>query len=109
MPERIPGLEVHGLTGDYFDMIKESYLVSGRNKLVLFLGSTIGNFLPGEARKFLSALHAELKKGDILLIGFDLKKNPKQILSAYNDRMGVTKAFNLNLLTRINRELNARF
>lgn len=109
MPQRIPGLQVEGLNGDYFEMIKKSYEVSSRRKLVLFLGSNIGNFSPEEAEHFLFAVNQNLKPGDLLLIGFDVKKNPKQILAAYNDRSGVTKAFNLNLLKRINRELDANF
>lgn len=109
MPQRIPGLQVKGLNGDYFDMIQKSYKVSSRCKLVLFLGANIGNFSPEEAERFLLLLHQNVKAGDLLLIGFDLKKNPKQILAAYNDRMGVTKAFNLNLLKRINAELDGDF
>jgi dimethylhistidine N-methyltransferase len=109
MPQRIPGLNVCGLHGDYFQMIRECYAVSQRRKLVLFLGSNIGNFKPEEAEEFLVALHFHLKPGDLLLTGFDLKKDPKQILAAYNDRFGVTKAFNLNLLKRINKELEGSF
>jgi L-histidine Nalpha-methyltransferase len=109
MPERIPGLQVEGLNGDYFAMRKKSYRVSQRRKLVLFLGSNIGNFKPEEAERFLVSLNHYLQAGDLLLIGFDVKKAPKQILAAYNDRAGITKAFNLNLLKRINRELNADF
>jgi dimethylhistidine N-methyltransferase len=109
MPQRIPGLKVKGLNGDYFDMIQKSYQVSQRRKLVLFLGSNIGNFSPEEAERFLLALNQNLKSGDVLLIGVDLKKAPKQILAAYNDRLGVTKAFNLNLLRRINAELDGDF
>jgi dimethylhistidine N-methyltransferase len=109
MPQRIPGLLVQGLEGDYFEMIGQSYAVSQGRKLVLFLGGNIGNFMPAEAEEFLQALHGQLRTGDLLLIGFDLKKHPAQVLAAYNDRMGVTKAFNLNLLKRINDELGADF
>ncbi len=109
MPQRIPGLQVQGLHGDYFEMIEKSYEVSKYRKLVLFLGSNIGNFTPEDAALFLLALSHQLKSNDLVLIGFDLKKNPKQILAAYNDRLGVTKAFNLNLLRRINSELGADF
>ncbi|TKK66974.1 L-histidine N(alpha)-methyltransferase [Ilyomonas limi] len=109
MPQRIPGLEVHGLNGDYFDMLAKSYDLSNRNKLVLFLGSNIGNFKRDEAERFLQALNYHLQPGDMVLIGFDVKKNPKDILAAYNDDSGVTKAFNLNLLKRINCELGADF
>lgn len=109
MPQRIPGLEVQGLNGDYFDMLAKSYDLSKRNKLVLFLGSNIGNFNEKEAKHFLQALNYHLQPGDLVLIGFDLKKNPKDILAAYNDPTGITKAFNLNLLKRINHELGANF
>ena len=109
MPQRIPGLEVQGLNGDYFDMLAKSYDLSKRNKLVLFLGSNIGNFNGGEAERFLQALNSHLQPGDLVLIGVDLKKNPKDILAAYNDHSEVTKAFNLNLLKRINNELDGNF
>lgn len=109
MPQRVPGLAVKGLKGDYFEMLDRCYQVSQRPKLVLFLGANIGNFSPADAEQFLLALNHHLKPGDLVLIGFDIKKHPKQVLAAYNDRMGVTKAFNLNLLTRMNRELDADF
>jgi len=109
MPKRIPGLEVQGLNGDYFDMLAKSYDLSRRNKLVLFLGSNIGNFNEKEAERFLLALNYHLQPGDLVLIGFDLKKNPKDILAAYNDHTGVTKEFNLNLLRRINNDFSANF
>lgn len=109
LPQRIKGLKVKGLHGDYFDMIRQAYAVSQRRKIVLFLGSSIGNFNRTEALHFLESLHDHLLPGDLLLTGFDLRKNPKQILAAYNDKEGITKAFNLNLLTRINRELIADF
>jgi dimethylhistidine N-methyltransferase len=109
MPRRIPGMAVKGLNGDYFDMIQKCYKVSDKRKLVLFLGSNIGNFTPEAAEDFLVALNSQLRSGDLLLIGFDLKKNPQKILAAYNDRLGITKAFNLNLLKRINAELDADF
>lgn len=109
IPQRIPGLQMSGLNGEYFDMIQECYQVSKRRKVVLFLGSNIGNFSIEEAERFLLMLNQQLAFGDIALIGFDLKKSPRQILAAYNDRLGVTKAFNLNLLRRINRELDGDF
>lgn len=109
MPSRIPGLKVHGLNGDYFDMISRSYKVSDKRKVILFLGSSIGNFTPEKATHFLDTVHEHLLPGDVLLTGFDLKKDPRQILAAYNDAGGITKRFNLNLLTRINRELHADF
>jgi dimethylhistidine N-methyltransferase len=76
---------------------------------VYFPGSTIGNFKPDLAVKLLRQISALCGKGGGLLIGIDLKKDPATIEAAYNDRLGVTAQFNLNLLTRINRELDADF
>ncbi|CCF84881.1 membrane hypothetical protein [Nitrolancea hollandica Lb] len=78
-------------------------------KVVYFPGSTIGNFMPGEARRFLARIAGVCGAGGGLLIGVDLKKSPEILERAYNDRKGVTAAFNLNLLERINRELGADF
>ena len=77
--------------------------------LVLFLGSTIGNFAKAGALRFLADVRAHLKPGDGLLLGADLVKPPALLLPAYDDALGVTAAFNLNLLVRMNRELGARF
>jgi len=77
--------------------------------LVLFLGSTIGNFHRREAEEFLAGVRRALAPGDALLLGTDLEKPPRQLLLAYNDPLGVTAAFNLNLLARINRELGGDF
>ncbi len=109
LPDQIPGLEVHGLQGEYFPMLAHVKQISKRPKVVLFLGSNIGNFERDEALDFCKGLHATLNPGDLLLMGFDLKKNPHTIFHAYNDHTGYTKAFNLNLLTRINNELDADF
>lgn len=109
MPLRVPNIKIHGLNGEYFDMLQKANGLSKKNKVVLFLGSNIGNFTVAEAERFLSTVKSCLLPGDLMLIGFDLKKNPKVILDAYNDAAGITKAFNLNLLTRINRELGADF
>jgi L-histidine N-alpha-methyltransferase len=81
----------------------------GQTLLVLFLGSTIGNFDPEEALDFLLQLRTSLRPGDALLLGADLVKPAEVLLAAYNDAAGVTAAFNLNLLARINRELGADF
>jgi len=109
LPITLPGLQVAGLNGDYFDMLKKAASISDRRKVVLFLGSNIGNMPPPEADIFCRELRNQLSPGDMVLIGVDLKKNPKIVLAAYNDKEGITKQFNLNLLTRINRELNADF
>jgi len=106
IPARVPGIKMHGLNGEYLDMVEDANILSPRRKVYLFLGSNIGNFTKSFAIEFLKKLQKQMKSGDLLLIGLDLKKNPKQILAAYNDAAGVTKAFNLNLLRRINRELD---
>lgn len=77
--------------------------------LVLFLGSNLGNFDPGAARDFLGAIRGTLRPGDVLLLGADLVKPEQDLLLAYDDPLGVTAAFNKNLLLRINRELDADF
>ena len=81
----------------------------GEPILVLFLGSTIGNFEPPCALDFLSAVRRRLAPGDALLVGADLVKDTAKMLAAYDDPTGVTAAFNLNLLGRVNRELGANF
>jgi L-histidine N-alpha-methyltransferase len=109
LPERIPGLRVQALNGEYFEMVDEANRRSSNHKAVLFLGGNLGNMPPEEALEFCKKLASSLQKGDLVLIGFDLKKNPKVIQLAYDDAGGLTKAFNLNLLTRINKELGGNF
>ncbi|PYS54226.1 MAG: L-histidine N(alpha)-methyltransferase [Acidobacteria bacterium] len=81
----------------------------GTSLLVLFLGSSIGNFEPAVAEDFLQTLRRNLQPGDVCLLSTDLVKDLDRMLAAYNDTLGVTAAFNLNLLGRINRELGADF
>jgi len=109
IPGKLPGLSVKGFTGEYFHMLDGLARYSHGPKLVLFLGATIGNMQPEEALHFCRELHTYLNEGDLLLIGFDLKKDPSVILDAYNDAAGITREFNLNLLRRINRELEGNF
>jgi len=109
LSSEIPDLEIVSLEGDYFEMLDKAASMSSRRKVVLFLGSNIGNMNQDEAESFCIKLNKNLNSGDVALIGFDLKKNPHIILNAYNDQTGITAAFNLNLLTRINHELNADF
>lgn len=78
-------------------------------KLILFLGSSIGNLEPGNARSFLRMIRDKMMNGDGLLVGFDLQKDHRVLHAAYNDRAGVTAQFNLNVLARINRELDGGF
>jgi L-histidine Nalpha-methyltransferase len=103
----IPGLKIKGLSGEYFSMLEKASKLSNKRKVVLFLGSNLGNMSPAESRQFCRELRKQLLPGDMVLIGLDLKKDPRTILAAYNDREGITRRFNLNLLQRINRELHA--
>jgi L-histidine N-alpha-methyltransferase len=109
LPKTIEKLEVKGLNGEYFEMLEKANTISSRKKVVLMLGGNIGNDTPENAIDFCRKISSCLQEGDLVLIGFDLKKNPATILAAYNDAAGYTRDFNLNLLTRINRELEANF
>jgi len=109
LPQSLPGINITGLNGEYFDMLKKAATLSTRRKVVMFLGSNVGNMPVKEAIEFIKELHKHLTSGDMLLIGIDLKKAPKTVLAAYNDKQGITKRFNLNLLERINRELKGDF
>lgn len=109
LPVTLPGIKLKGLTGEYFNMMGEAARISPRRKVVLFLGSNIGNMPVVEAEEFCLELRKHLSVGDRVLMGVDLKKNPHTVLAAYNDAAGYTRRFNLNLLERINRQLNANF
>ncbi|HXW52155.1 MAG TPA: L-histidine N(alpha)-methyltransferase [Candidatus Acidoferrales bacterium] len=107
-----PNLDVRGYQGEYFDGLRQLAAAEdekGGRTLVLFLGSNIGNFDPPEARRFLQAIRAVVQTGDALLLGTDLKKDAKTLVAAYDDELGVTAAFNTNILGRINRELDGHF
>jgi uncharacterized SAM-dependent methyltransferase len=102
-------LKVIGLPVDYSSALA---WIKGQNNLrnmTLFLGSSIGNFELQQTEKFLNEMWDALNDGDCVFIGFDLKKNIETLNSAYNDKTGVTREFNLNLLDRMNRELDANF
>lgn len=109
LPAKIPGLQIQGVQGDYFDALKKVLSISSRPRVLMFLGANIGNMPPEEALDFCLKLRAHLSLGDLLLIGFDLKKDPWVIFNAYNDQSGITQQFNLNILARLNRELDADF
>lgn len=109
LPGQVPHLNIHGLNGEYLDMLSSAKKISDKIKLVLFLGSNIGNISLEDVPVFCKELRSQLSPGDMVLIGIDLKKNPKQILAAYNDSNGYTREFNLNLLKRINGELDGDF
>ena len=94
----MPQLNIHGLNGEYLAMLTSAKQISDKIKLVLFLGSNIGNLSREDVPQFCRELRSQLSEGDMVLIGIDLTKNPKQILAAYNDSKGYTREFNLNLL-----------
>lgn len=104
-------VSVVGVEREYLDGLREviARREEGQQLLVLFLGSTLGNFERPMAVCFLKEVRAILAPGDALLLGTDLVKSQRQMLLAYDDPAGVTAAFNLNLLARINRELGANF
>ena len=107
---KLDSVHITEIEATYLDgLVEVTRRRSGEPLLVLFLGSTIGNFERGPAEQFLRELRALLVPGDALLLGTDLVKPLPQILAAYDDPTGVTAAFNLNLLARINRELGADF
>ncbi len=107
--EKFPELNVKPYTGDYFQILDTLNNCNGRRKVLMFLGSNIGNFQRDKALDFFRALRNVMSPDDRLFIGFDMQKDPRVIVNAYDDPSGVTAAFNLNLLTRINRELGADF
>lgn len=102
-------LSIHGVVADYFQGLNHLKKILSNKKLVLFLGSNIGNFNRDQTKQFLSQLHTALNPHDYVLMGFDLKKNTAILNRAYNDADGLTKAFNLNLLSRINQTFGADF
>ena len=106
IPEvRIEGVVADNVTGLHWLSAQDD----GRQRLVLFLGSNLGNFNGSQAREFLRRVWSAMRPGDRALIGFDLKKDIDVLLRAYNGLDGVAAAFNLNLLDRINRELGGEF
>ncbi|MFK7797816.1 MAG: L-histidine N(alpha)-methyltransferase [Aureispira sp.] len=104
-------LNYQAINADYWEAMEQIKATSDSaiRKVVLFLGANIGNFTPEESINFLTKLKTYLNKGDLVLMGFDLKKRPEIIYKAYLDTKGTTAAFNLNLLHRINRELGGNF
>ena len=107
----IDSLSIVGFEREYLDGLLEvaAHRQRGQHLFVLFLGSTIGNFDRPAGVKLLAEVRRILEPGDSLLLGTDLEKSSAQLLKAYDDELGVTAAFNLNLLARINRELDADF
>ncbi|UTW61930.1 L-histidine N(alpha)-methyltransferase [bacterium SCSIO 12741] len=108
LSDEVPGLKCGPIAGDYFRVLDQVNRNS-RPKTLLFLGSNIGNFPDTEARRFLGRLAELMNPGDRLLLGADRIKSRDIVLPAYHDAAGITRDFNLNLLTRINRELGGDF
>lgn len=106
---RWPSLKVRGLVSEYANGIDWIHKNTDGSCLVMFLGSSIGNFNYEEAREFLFHIRSSLNPKDSILIGFDRKKDVRTLTMAYNDKEGITAAFNLNLLKRINTDLGANF
>jgi dimethylhistidine N-methyltransferase len=107
--DKYQNLEIVSIAAEYEEGLRKLGMYDDRAKLILWLGSSIGNFKPDEAVRFLGSVAATLKPEDFLLIGFDLVKDSSLLESAYNDEQGVTAAFNVNILARINRELSGAF
>ncbi len=108
LSNEIPKLSVTQKQGDYFEVLS-SFKEGDTKKIVLFLGSNIGNLNDELSAKFLYQLGSNLNKNDKLLLGVDLIKSVDIVLPAYNDSQGITARFNLNLLSRINKELGGDF
>jgi dimethylhistidine N-methyltransferase len=110
-----PNITSHPISSDYFDGIKQANEYNHANgnvpnkKLVLFFGSSLGNFEPKDALNFLRSIRKGLAPNDSFLIGFDLVKKKEVLEAAYNDDNGITAQFNLNILRRINSELDGDF
>jgi L-histidine Nalpha-methyltransferase len=104
-----PRLAVHPIAGDFMDPVRLPAAVADMPRLGFFPGSTIGNLDPAEASRFLALARGTLGMTSRFLVGADLHKDPSVLLPAYDDAAGVTAAFNLNLLVRLNREAGAEF
>lgn len=104
-----PTLKMSARKGDYFNILRSLNISDGRRRVLLFLGSNIGNFSRDQSISFFRSLREVMGRNDLLFIGFDLQKDPHVIAAAYDDAAGVTARFNLNLLQRINSELGGNF
>ncbi len=107
--KEFPDLILKPLCNDYFGAMSELRRFEGKRKVVLFMGGNIGNFSQQESFNFYAELSRCLLPGDLVLTGFDLKKDPRLILKAYDDSEGITANFNFNLLQRINKEFAGDF
>ena len=109
LEQHFPSVSASGIVSDYFQGLAWLGQKKDKLSLVLFLGSNIGNFHAEACHGFLCRLWNSLSDGDLVLIGFDLKKDVRTLVRAYDDSHGLTREFNLNLLRRINNELGGTF
>lgn len=109
LKKEIPEVNVKVQQGTYFKTLEKLSEYNTRKKVILFLGSNIGNLLHENAVDFLANIAKAMSEDDMLFMGFDQKKHPQKILDAYNDPAGITEEFNKNLLVRINREFEGDF
>lgn len=105
----IPEVEINTLQGTYFETLRDIGNANGRRKIILFLGSNMGNLLHHQAVEFLKNMRQTVNENDLIFMGLDQKKHPQTILDAYNDKTGITEAFNKNVLVRINKEMGGNF
>lgn len=109
MQKSIPDLDIEPINKEYFSALDALNEARKNPMVVLFMGGNIGNFEIEDAQSFVNQIANKLRTGDQIIMGFDMKKDPEMILSAYNDAQGITRQFNMNLLTRLNNELEADF
>ncbi|AFU69732.1 methyltransferase-like protein [Psychroflexus torquis ATCC 700755] len=105
----LPKVSYELLQGSYFEVLNQLSSYNKRQKVILVLGSNIGNLMHEDAIDFLSKIEENMSSEDLLFMGFDQKKHPQTVLDAYNDPKGYTEAFNKNLFARINEEFDANF
>jgi dimethylhistidine N-methyltransferase len=109
MQKSIPQLDIKPVNKEYFEALDTLNEARKNPMVVLFMGGNIGNFRFKDAVSFVNQIANKLRGGDRIIMGFDMKKDPDMILNAYNDKQGITRQFNMNLLTRLNKELKADF
>ncbi len=107
--EKFPKVKISGIVAEYTQGLNFIFGKINEPKLIIFLGSSIGNFTPSEAKEFLKSIRSAMNENDSLLIGFDMRKDVNVLNAAYNDSQNITAQFNLNILQRINNELGGEF
>ena len=109
LEQELPKVDFELLQGSYFEVLNQLSSYNQRQKIILVLGSNIGNLMHSDAIDFLKKIQENMSPEDLLFMGFDQKKNPQVVIDAYDDPNGITEAFNKNLLARINTELDGNF